>query len=351
MDSKDQSDYLESLLDDPVFKDIVFKKTRSLEDFIKSHPADDKTIEVAIQILKSQKFSVEEEIEEDFEDIRLRLLQKKEVGATQKKRSTIVIKSWWVAAAAIVICFGFGYLLMADKFLVNNQPPVLEVGMSDVVKSNPKGQKSTVILSDGSKVILNSESSISYPKHFGSTRQVTLSGEAFFEVTPDSERPFTVLTGNMSTTALGTSFNVRHFPEEENSYVSLATGKVLVKVQEGSNEIQDILVPGEQVISKKDQVSLQKINYNYKEVFLWKEKVIYFNHASWATIAKTLERWYGVKISSNEPYRAVDYTGQFDNHSLELVLKSLSYSLGFNYDKDSSKDEIYVKFKNPRSMK
>lgn len=350
MDSKNQSDYLESLLDDPVFKDIVFKNTGSLEDFTKNHPADENTIEVAIRILKSQRFSVEEEIEEDFDNIKAKLFQNKEVRDTQSKQSKIVIKSWWMVAAAIVACFGFGYHFMADRFFDDNQPPVPGISMSEVIKTNPKGQKSTIILSDGSRVILNSESSISYPKQFGSTREIKLIGEAFFEVTQDVAKPFIVRTGNLSTTALGTSFNIRHYPDERNSYVSLATGKVLVKVQEGSNEIQDILVPGEQVISKKDQVSLQKINYNYKDVFLWKEKVIYFNHADWATITNTLERWYGVTISSNEPLRMVDYTGQFDNQSLDLVLKSLSYSLGFNYNQNSSLDEIHVKFKKSKNM-
>ncbi|MEQ9218707.1 MAG: FecR domain-containing protein [Cyclobacteriaceae bacterium] len=351
MDRDNQSEYLDALLDDPHFKEAVFNKSGLLDDFIRSHPASHKTIEIAIRILKSQRFSVEEDIEEDFNEIRSKLFDYNlTADLSNNNQESRSINKWWWAAAAIIFCCGLGYWLISNMEFEGNSSQLADVNESGVIKINPAGQKSTIILSDGSKVILNAESSISYPKQFGSTRAIKLSGEAFFEVTQDPEKPFIVITGNLSTTALGTSFNIRHYPDEQNSYVSLATGKVLVKVQEGSNEIQDILVPGEQVISKKDQVSLQKINYNYKDVFLWKEKVIYFNHADWATITKTLERWYGVKISSNEPLRIVDYTGQFDNQSLELVLKSLSYSLGFNYNQHSSTDEIHVKFKKPKNM-
>ncbi|MEQ8553077.1 MAG: FecR domain-containing protein [Cyclobacteriaceae bacterium] len=216
-----------------------------------------------------------------------------------------------------------------------------------MLKSNPKGIKSVITLSDGSRVTLNSESTISYPRRFhGDKRVVVLEGEAFFEVEKDKEHPFVVVSGNTSTTALGTSFNIRHYPNETESYISLATGKVKVESNAGGRTEGEILLPGEQIVASKDMITFKKKNYDYKEVFLWKEKVIYWNHASWQEIANTLERWYGVSVEVNGLMKEISYSGQFDDQSLENVLVSMGYTLGFNHTLNDNKKIVQIEFTN-----
>src|SRR5690606_27701037 len=103
--------------------------------------------------------------------------------------------------------------------------------------TTPPGVKSSITLGDGSKVLLNSGSSLKYVKGFGTDlREVFLVGEAFFEVSRDSIRPFIVRTGEISTTALGTSFNIEAY-KDENLNISLLTGKVAVAVPYEKQEV------------------------------------------------------------------------------------------------------------------
>jgi ferric-dicitrate binding protein FerR (iron transport regulator) len=165
---------------------------------------------------KAQVFSkIKQRIDADFE---------KSI-TTDRNKNNSLLKRWVSIAATILVIalVGMSYFASTD---INN---VDEVHASIVHKSNPAGQKSKVFLPDGSIAWLNSESSISYESEFkDSSRHIHLTGEAFFEVKKDSIRPFVVYSGAISTTALGTSFNINAF-NESNITVSLTTGKVNVE--------------------------------------------------------------------------------------------------------------------------
>ncbi len=117
-------------------------------------------------------------------------------------------------AATILLVLSLSYLLY-DKPNLGSEAKL--ISKSELItKENPKGQKSTIFLKDGSKVILNANSKISYLKPFDEDqRVVALEGEAFFEVAKDKDRPFKVVSGVITTTALGTSFNIKAYPEVE----------------------------------------------------------------------------------------------------------------------------------------
>ncbi|MEX0882740.1 MAG: FecR domain-containing protein, partial [Cyclobacteriaceae bacterium] len=161
-------------------------------------------------------------------------------------------------------------------------------------KSNPKGQKSKIHLPDGSTVILNADSEIRYRTDFEkSDRDIFLKGESFFEVAKDSLLPFRVYSGELVTTAMGTSFNINSY-DKERVKVQLATGKVKV-----SNENQEsepvFLHPGEEVI-REGQGDLKKRNFDRQNAFLWKDGTLRFADTSYPEFKITLERWYGVEI-------------------------------------------------------
>ena len=224
-------------------------------------------------------------------------------------------------------------------FFVFNQQTISDHSntMVEVKKSNPSGQKSIIFLPDGSKVYLNAESRIAYPDDFmGSSRNVKLEGEAFFEVARDEERPFIVSTGQFSTTAIVTSFNIRAYKREEKIEVSLATGKVLVSDVNRDNDRSMFLTPGEQMVYLKESDKVSITNFDDKSALGWKEGLIYFDQADFDEVIRKLSRWYGVEFNvQNKPDKGWIYNGEFRNQSLEHVLMGMSLTKNFQYEIDS----------------
>ena len=224
------------------------------------------------------------------------------------------------------------FLIIATYVIRKNNAQKNQIASSipiEVIsKFTTKGQKSTIMLSDGSKVILNALSTISYPKYFtDSTRNIELSGEAFFYVAKDKQRPFTVVTGNTKTTALGTSFNVNS--RSSLQQISLATGKVLINTD---NSDVFILEPGEALEVDLNAGSAHKFQFDVNKELSWKDGILYFEDTHIQEIANTLELWYNVKVEiSNFQFSSIKYTGRFENTSLKHVLESMSFALDFNY--------------------
>ncbi len=201
-----------------------------------------------------------------------------------------------------------------------------------ITKENPAGQKSTIYLEDGSKVILNAASALTYPEHFTATeRNLVLKGEAFFEVTKDARRPFTVVANGIATTALGTSFNINAFEEENNVSIALASGKVKVVGRNENNEYHE-LNPGECITYHKQENNFEKGTFEPHELLSWKEGIIYFHDADFQQITNKLSKWYGVNFTvENLPGQSWKYTGEFNNENLENVLMSISYAKKFDF--------------------
>ena len=246
----------------------------------------------------------------------------------------------WLKIAAIVICtIGVSWLVYNNQS--SHQEPV-----QLVEKSNPMGQKSMLFLSDGSKVILNAGSRISYSKRFDQNeRRVVLDGEAFFEVVKDASRPFRVVSHGIITTALGTSFNIEA-RSDQNIKVALVTGKVNVSLQNNTDENKSVvLTPQELATYSGESKELKKTHFDLDELLGWKDGIIYFKDADQEVIIEKLERWYGVKIQTiNQSNEKVEITTSFKNESLENVLKSLSYTLAFEFT--ISDKEISIKYLN-----
>ncbi|WP_215223091.1 FecR family protein [Echinicola shivajiensis] len=264
---------------------------------------------------------------------------KNRTSYSSAKRS-ISNRSWFRAAAILV------FVLVASIAFLNIIPYQKEVQLLTedyprVIKSNPIGQKSKLYLPDGTTVYLNAESEISFQENFGKDhRDIDLKGEAFFEVAHDTLLPFRVKSRDMVTVALGTSFNINAYQENMPS-VQLATGKVRVySVNEEKEEI--FLNPGEAAVLEKS--GLNKSSYKPLYAFGWKSGVLSFAQMKFTDVKLKLERWYGVEITvENLPHKDEKVSGEFNDATLDNVLKSLGYTLGFNYRIDHKK--ITIKFK------
>ncbi len=241
-----------------------------------------------------------------------------------------------VAAALLLLCL----VCWSYIRLIPDQPS-LEDEEELVVTYNPTGQKSKITLPDKSVIWLNAESSLSYLKGFSdSIRHIELAGEAYFEVEPDQNRPFVVETGGISTVALGTSFNIRNYPEESAIHVSLLSGKVKVTDRNASNEV--LLEPFEQVQFQKKSRVLKMTQLSSDQVSTWKDGIISFKACPFNKVIKTLERSYDVEIdTTGYTYSDWNYTGKFDNMSLEIVLTRIGYSESFQFSINGRQIKIY----------
>lgn len=247
-----------------------------------------------------------------------------------------VLKTMLRIAAILIVAF---FLSLWVFEYSNKTPEVASVRYLE--KVSLYGQQINIQLPDGSKVKLNAGSKLIAPEKFaGNTREVELIGEAYFEIERDEKKPFIVRSEGLDVKVLGTSFNIRAYPEEEDVEVAVNTGKVSVN-KEGENETM-ILIPEERAIYNKTLGTARKDNFNHKAVFSWKDKVLYFDEAGFDEIAATLEKWYGVQFKVEKQIdNKKDFSGEFQNKSLELVLEGLSYVYDFEFEiKD---DQVTIK--------
>ncbi len=170
-------------------------------------------------------------------------------------------------------------------------------GESEAVVYNkldiPRGGEFCLTLSDGTRVWLNSETSIQYPVVFGTKeRRVFIQGEAYFEVAKDAKKPFTVQFMSSSVTVLGTSFNIRAYPEEKQSQTTLAEGSVRI-YSPGSSML---LKPGEQAEVKALSGEMVKKEVEIKTYTSWKDGRFVFEQEPLENIMRTLERWYDIRV-------------------------------------------------------
>ncbi len=174
----------------------------------------------------------------------------------------------------------------------------------------PVGGIYAVILSDGTKVWLNSKSSLKYPVKFsGNTRDVILEGEAYFEVSKNPHSPFTVKTKSGNVTVLGTHFNVSAYQEDKKFETTLAEGKV--KISQISRTRKDesvILKPGQQARVRNETIRVAEVDpYGYS---VWKDGKFYFENENLKNILDKMERWYNFNVRfEQKSLEQIKFTG------------------------------------------
>lgn len=158
----------------------------------------------------------------------------------------------------------------------------------------PKGGEYRIVLADGSRVWLNSESEFRYPVHFGANeRRVYLKGEACFEVAKQTEKPFIVSTsGGVDVRVLGTCFNVASYDDDENVVTTLAQGRVEVCL--GNRFVP--ICPDEQLVFHKTSGSFAKKQVDAAIYLAWRDGKFIFENQTLEQIMKQLQRWYQVEV-------------------------------------------------------
>jgi ferric-dicitrate binding protein FerR (iron transport regulator) len=255
------------------------------------------------------------------------------VGLAAGKKNTGILRRWPARIAAAVI------ILIAAGVIYFMQSAKTRTGLSTaslVEKRNSKGVKSTIVLTDGSKIWLNADSKISYPEVFsGNTREVQLNGEAFFEVAKNPAKPFIIHLAKGTVRVVGTSFNIRAYDNEETVETSVTTGKVafIPKYQSGRRKQDTIFLTPDKKASYsfvKEEVTTSPTSA--REDRAWTEGKLVFKDMTLEEIAIELERNFGkTVVFKDEASKTYRLTGSFENNTLDEIMYYLSRTKNFKY--------------------
>jgi Fe2+-dicitrate sensor, membrane component len=233
----------------------------------------------------------------------------------------------YAAAAVIPVMLGAG-----AYFLIGHLSPG---NSKEMIVSVDNGQKANLQLPDGTRVWLNSGSSIRYDKSYNQhDRIIALEGEAYFEVAKDKKRPFIVKANAVSVRAVGTAFDVKAYANDDAITTTLIEGKVNVFDKTTTSQ----LLPNQKITFNKSNHTFDKVQvYDAAIAGLWKNNQLAFDSETLEDIAKVLERMYNIQVVfDSEQIKQVRFSGRIKNNSLESVLQLISLTSPIHYNvKDS----------------
>ncbi|AWK06850.1 iron dicitrate transport regulator FecR [Flavobacterium crocinum] len=276
---------------------------------------------------KMQKQSLDMELSDEKGDV---ILDKIFLELKVKPKKYTIRKALKIAAILVV---GLSIAFTAAQFIF--KPEV-------ITQITAKGEKKEIFLKDGSVIVLNSNSSITYPEEFETTRNITLVGQAYFKVFRDVKRPFIVQTHDVKVRVLGTSFDINSY-NHHNTKVSVISGKVEVssptgkKVQITKNQQADLIKNSDLQISTE----------NSEDKIAWISNTIMLKNTKLSETVKIIENWYNVDITiEDQDLNNLTISGKFKDEKLENVLESIAYlkQLKINY---TTKNHITIRKKTP----
>lgn len=254
-------------------------------------------------------------------------------------RRTRNIWPWLSAACILLFCLALPFIWNREE----GEDIEIVAALHRIEASY--GQKKTVRMADGSVIHLNSGSVLEYTSDYNlSNRDVRITGEAYFEVSPNKDLPFTVQGQGIYAEVLGTVFDFRAFDEEGEVSVALESGALKVaKLGDTSGQVSPaFLKPGQKAIYRKSDEKIAVRAIDRLDAWgQWRNEILTFNAAPFLQVASTLERWYDVKIHfSNASLKKSQFTGSFDNLPVNRVLDLLKKSRDFSYRIEGK--DIYI---------
>ncbi|TWI83897.1 FecR family protein [Lacibacter cauensis] len=253
-----------------------------------------------------------------------------------------------VAASILTAVFVFSSQLKSGSKVVAVKEP------NEITTNN--GSRTKVQLPDGSVVWLNAGSKIKYDENFGTqTRDVILSGEAFFDVVKNKEKPFVIHTPTIDIKVVGTAFNVKAYPKDPTTETSLIRGLIEVTIKNRSND-KIILTPNEKLIVENNPagnrenastgkpepvISINPIKPNRNDSTIneiqWVQNRLVFDDEPLQEIARKMERWYNVTINiQTEELLDKRISGSFVNENIDQALEALSITGRFRYKRTNN---------------
>lgn len=337
---------LRNLLDRYLNNSCTESEMQEFLNFLKradNEPEIKKLLSEVWKQISDSEVSVEDDLAQNrdqwFEEIYSEA-RKRENPYTSKVPQKLIVKkpglfahnhnsSQWVKVAVILlfsVLFSFIYYTISDK-----EPEKSVVYKEKVAEP---GEKVRFILSDGTQVHLNSGSRLEYPATFkGTTREVRLEGEAYFDVAHIDAHPFIVHTEKITTKVLGTSFDVRSYPGEDETLVAVAEGKVAVHESAsgiaGSEEDNNgiVLEANQWTNYKSSEQTFTTETGDISRIIAWNKDVLFYENEELEEVAYQLERWYGVSINfADEDIKNCIIQGEHRKEALDNVLETITYA-------------------------
>lgn len=320
---------IEDLIEDRSFVSFVFRRDeQSVQKWllwIEQQPDNLEVINEASYILRSLYAEENAITQTEFDQEENRLVEALGLKVDSGKQIVLNKRSplsftFLGIAASVLIALGLGIFFNDYNGF----------GEDLLVQASKNGETTGVTLADGSMVILNAGSSLKYPSTFSAeVRRVYLQGEGYFDVVKDPSKPFQVVTNDIITEVLGTTFNVSAY-EDEGVQVALLTGKVQLTDGNGNTVV---LVQGEMATHKNEDTGFVKSEFDKKVINAWRDGDIVFKETSLKVIFNKLERHFGVKIRvAVNMDVSKKYSGSFQNESIEDILTALSIADGFAFE-------------------
>lgn len=253
------------------------------------------------------------------------------------RESWLGLMDWPLRIAATIAVVFFVYFLFStvnDRSL--DEPAANDTrSMQQIVKVTLKGEKSTVLLADGTIVYMNSNSRLSYPKSFsGPVRQVELLGEAYFDVAHNKLQPFRVKTGGTITEVVGTEFNIKYRSRK----LDLVVTKGAVKAYKENSDKFVSLTKGKMVTCNLNSGFTDPVKVDVHRYTAWRENKLSFVHAPLTEVMNEIESFYNVQIIyKNKFIKDKTLTGIFDTDSLDSILSMISLTMDMNISREGKR--------------
>ncbi|MEL0454675.1 FecR domain-containing protein [Flavobacteriaceae bacterium SZ-1-7] len=206
----------------------------------------------------------------------------------------------------------------------------------------PRGGEYQLVLSDGTKVWLNSETELTYSVPFvGKERRVSLKGEAYFDVAPNKDMPFIVASENQEIRVLGTEFNVSAYPSDANVVSTLVEGKVQVRSTQAGH--LEFLSPNQQSIFNKTSGNMNKRTVDVYPYIAWKDGRFVLNNVTLEDFLSKMSRWYNVEVVFNdESLKSIKFSGDLPRYNdMTSILKIIEAEMSVNIKVEDNK-KIHV---------
>lgn len=282
----------------------------------------------------SRSFLRYEEIaESSWQKMKIRI-QKAQRDKSRYQFFTVGCPAYCKYAVLIIIALGIGWSI--GEFGRNtNQTFITEsANIYNEIRVEKGGRANTILLSDGTKVVLNAETTFKYPTSFGKNeRKVFLDGEAYFDVAEDEQKPFVVKLKKQDITVLGTTFNVEAYGNECQSVITLLSGSIALEAFNGNGESVSyrLLKPNQRANADNVTGLVSVLETDATLSDTWINGVYRFKDEPFCSIIKHLERYYGIKIYlEDESLKQVKYTGSFSlDQNIKEVLRIIDYEKRF----------------------
>jgi transmembrane sensor len=318
-------------------KSATEEELQELEIFLKENPGHRNMQSVAKALKLKTKQSGDSSEERDLTEGLYKLWERigeaesRQLYAAKEKRSYRI----WTAAAAILVACLTGFYFYIARPTANESDRMV---MNTIYV--PFGKTRKLILPDGTRVQLNSGSTISWPGSFaGDVRQVSLKGEGFFDVTKNKKKPFLVVTDQLTIKVLGTVFNVKAYQDDKNTETTLLKGKVQVQLKDRP-EKNIILLPNEKLVVMNESSMIEdpvnnkeaRTEYQLKKLpgikpeeikeTAWLSNRLVFINESFESVARQMERKYNVQlVFDDQELKTEQLSGVLEKESLENALE------------------------------